>query len=421
MTRFSFVHASDLHLDSPFRGVSASDPTIGRQLHEATFGAFDRLVELCLERRVDFLLVAGDIYDGADRSLRAQLRFRDGVARLARHGIRVFAAHGNHDPLDGWSSAIRWPDGVSIFGADVQTVTVERNGETIATVSGISYPRRQEERNLARLFPGRAPHTDAGGPFRIGLLHTNCGGHPDHDPYAPCELGDLVERAIDYWALGHVHTARVLNEAPYVIYPGNSQGRHVREPGARGCMWVEVDGQRVTTEFVATDVVRWSPVEVDIGAADTLDALDTALHQALERAIADADGRALVCRVRLVGRGPLYRDLRQTDHVAQLRERLRTAFATRPRWAWVEAIDLDCQPEIDVAARRRGQDLGAEVLRAGDAWRDEQLRSHLWPAIEPLFGNPRLRNVLEEPSPDELRQLLTEAELLCLDRLDDAE
>jgi DNA repair exonuclease SbcCD nuclease subunit len=140
MTRFSFVHASDLHLDSPFAGVTATAPEVAERLRTATFDAFDNIVRLCIERRVDFLLVAGDVYDGADRSLRAQLRFRDGLLRLAEQGIRAFVAHGNHDALEGWSSAIEWPEGVRVFGEELASVPVERDGAPIALVSGISYP-----------------------------------------------------------------------------------------------------------------------------------------------------------------------------------------------------------------------------------------------------------------------------------------
>lgn len=422
MPPFSFVHAADLHLDSPFTGLTATTPDLARRLQSATFDAFDRIVSLCIERRARFLLVAGDVYDGADRSLRAQLRFRDGLARLASEGIGSFVAHGNHDALDGWSSAIEWPDGTTIFGAALSTVPVRHDGAPVATVSGISYPSRHEQRNLAELFPraerGMARHDL---PFRIGVLHTNCGGNLEHYAYAPCDVDDLLEGAVDYWALGHVHTHKVLHEAPHVMYPGNPQGRHFGESGPRGCLLVAVDGPRIATDFVPVDAVRWEVLDLDIAPLETIDALDTAILRAIEDAVEAADRRDLICRIRLVGRGPLYRDLRRTNHVEQLRDRAREMFAERSHMVWVDEIVLDCQPEIDVATRRRSQDLGGEILRAADEWRAGDLRAAIQPALEPLLSSRRLEKLLTDPDAAELERLLGEAELVCLDKLETGE
>src|SRR3990172_993244 len=149
MTPFSFIHAADLHLDSPFKGVIGEAPHIAEAVYSATFDAFESLINLCIEKQVNFLLIAGDVYDGRDRSLRAQLRFRDGLERLAERGISAFVVHGNHDPLKGWSNQIVWPSGVHVFGAEeVETVTFAMDGKPVAFISGISYMEAQETRNL---------------------------------------------------------------------------------------------------------------------------------------------------------------------------------------------------------------------------------------------------------------------------------
>ena len=142
MSNFSFIHAADLHLDSPFATLSPNNPDLAAMLRSGTFEAFDKVMQLCLEKRVDFLLVAGDIYDGADRSLRAQVKFRDGLKRLSEAGIRSFVVYGNHDPLDGWSSTLEWPPSVHLFGDHVETLEVKRNGSLLACIQGISYPKR---------------------------------------------------------------------------------------------------------------------------------------------------------------------------------------------------------------------------------------------------------------------------------------
>ena len=156
MSRFTFVHAADLHLASPFAGISSQSeayPLVAKRVREATGVAYRKLVDLCLERRVEFLVIAGDVYNGANRSVRAQLEFRDGLARLADAGIRSFVAHGNHDPLSGWSASLRWPEGVHVFGKDkVGSVAVTTDAGVLACVHGISFEKRQETRNLAKQF-----------------------------------------------------------------------------------------------------------------------------------------------------------------------------------------------------------------------------------------------------------------------------
>src|SRR3990170_6276133 len=267
MTAFRFVHTADLHLDSPFVGIQEVDDRVASELREATFRTFDRIVELCLERRADFLLVAGDIYDGRDRSLRAQLRLRDGLKPLSEAGIPSFIVHGNHDPLDSWAATLEWPDRVHIFGGkSVTAQAVERNGETISHVYGISYPTQEVRKNLARRY-----QRTEDGPFAIGLLHCNVGDDTGHEPYAPCSLADLVQPGMDYWALGHVHNHRILSgKEPMIVYPGNPLGRNPRELGARGCYVVEVDETgHPTAEFIAVDTIRWLWESVPIGELST--------------------------------------------------------------------------------------------------------------------------------------------------------
>jgi DNA repair exonuclease SbcCD nuclease subunit len=196
MKEFSFVHAGDLHLDSPFRGISARAPAVAGTIRSATFAAYESLVRLCLDESVLFLLIAGDVYDSADRSVRAQLAFRDGLKILAERGVQTFLVHGNHDPLDGWTSSVDWPEGVTVFGGEkVSTSIVTAGGAPAAAISGISYRRAVEHRNLASLF-----HAENTALFQIALMHANCGGNTRHEAYAPCRLSDLTGKGFDYRA-----------------------------------------------------------------------------------------------------------------------------------------------------------------------------------------------------------------------------
>ena len=101
MSGIRFIHAADLHLDSPFVGLKNVPEAILHKMKEAPFLAFRKLIEEAIARKVDFILLAGDLYDGENRSLRTQVRFRREMERLLEHGIQVYIIHGNHDHLGG--------------------------------------------------------------------------------------------------------------------------------------------------------------------------------------------------------------------------------------------------------------------------------------------------------------------------------
>ena len=416
MTILRFVHAADLHLDSPFRGIRSEAPAhVADALGRATFAAYRNIIDLCLQERVDALLVAGDIYDGADRSLRAQLRFVDGLAQLDEAGIRSFICHGNHDPLDGWEARLDLPEGCVRFGPEVEGFPVFPDEPERATVYGVSYPTREVRENLAPHFAGPGP----GQGFRIGLLHANVGGNRDHDSYAPCSVADLAETGLDYWALGHVHTRQTLREAgPTIVYPGNPQGRHPNEPGARGVYLVEVDDQGgILLEFRPMDLVRWETLSLDIGALETEQALLDAVNELAEEALADADGRCVVARLELVGRGHLHRDLRARDSVEAIREQLNEQYDGRGAWLWCEGIRLATAPPVDRELALQREDFVGDLVRlSGELRETNEDVTEFRQLLQPLYNRRDVRDLLRDfaPSDDELRDLLADAEAECL-------
>ncbi|MBM4273255.1 MAG: DNA repair exonuclease [Deltaproteobacteria bacterium] len=416
-TSFSFIHCADLHLDSPFEGLHAVAPFLGRLLRDATFRAFDNVIDLALDEKVDFIIVAGDVYDAADRSLRAQTRFRDALGRAAAAGISCFVAHGNHDPLSGWEAGLEMAAGVHRFGGDaVERFVVERRGEPLAAIYGISYPVGEVRENLVPHFPQTKESL-----FAIGVLHANLGGDATgHDNYAPCTLEDLLYAPLDYWALGHVHTRQILRPGrPCVVYPGNTQGRSIREPEARGCYLVRVaDDGHITPEFMATDVVRWHFQELDISGLSSLDELLAGLHRARDEARAASDGRGAVVRLHLTGRGDLHHDLRRVDPERDLAAVLREGEGDRPDFVFYESIVNRTRPALDLAQRRLVQDFVGDFLSAAEAIRQgdnpqETLR-------EVLMGRPESRAMLhqlEQLNEAGLLEILENAETLGLDLL----
>jgi len=414
MESFKFVHSADLHLDTPFSGISEIDDRIANRLRDATLQAFDNIVELCLQHKAAFLLVAGDIYDATDRSLRAQLRFRDGLARLSQAGISTFVVHGNHDPLASRIATIQWPREVQVFGGDqVTSIPVCRGDEVIAEVYGISYPSQDVRENLARNF-----RRQSGSPFAIGLLHCNVGQDTGHEPYAPCSLDDLRSAGMDYWALGHVHSHRVLSsESPTAVYPGNPQGRHPGELGPRGCYVVEVcaDG-RCLPQFVPVDAVRWSSQTVDVEGLEDDEAIIAAVRDTCNSVREQCQGRPAICRIGLTGRGTAHHSLIRPGFLQDLIDTVRETECRVDPFVWVDRIDVRTQAPLDIESLRMGQDFVGEFLRIAAESRDRaEFISRINSEISKLYDSRLGRSFLMRPSEDELRLCHEMAESQCLD------
>jgi DNA repair exonuclease SbcCD nuclease subunit len=415
---FSFVHAADLHLDSPFRGVTAESPAIAASLHSATFEVYNSLIDLCIEKQVQFLLIAGDIYDGADRSLRAQLRFRDGLQRLVDHNIQAFVVHGNHDPFKGRSRSIDWPEGVHVFSyRKVKSIPFKIGNSPVALISGISHENGNITTNLAKKFEFQDPDL-----FQIGLLHCNVGRDTGHEAYAPCELQDLIKTGLDYWALGHVHERKILHNDPYVVYPGNTQGRNIREQNERGCYLVQVDdNNRVTSlEFHELDKIRWFWGSLTIDGLDTLDQLENALSGCIEDLSKKAGSRPLICRISLTGQGPLFNELSRENALQELLEHTRESFEVKSPFVWVQDLIFECRPEIDLKKRREAKDFLGQVLRISQELSDtEEGRKRLVEeGLKELFKNRRASKHLQDITDSEISRMLKSAELLCFQMLE---
>lgn len=411
MSQLRFIHAADLHLDTPFRGLQEVNEAIAQRLSQATFTAFDHLIHRALREKVDFLLVAGDIYEQSERSLRAQLRFRDGLALLAQQGIPSYVVHGNHDPLDGWISRVEFPPEVTVFGSDrVTSVTYARDGVAVARIHGISYPTAKVSDDFGRGF-----QREGSEPFQIGLFHCNVGGDPNHAAYAPRSLKELEECRLDYWALGHVHERKVLSEwNPFVAYPGNLQGRHIREAGPRGALLVETEGSRVTDHrFLNLQDVRWEKVLIDIAGLESVDGLVERVQEELEARWEEAEGCSLVLRIHLTGRGPLHKEL--TRGLEALLERLRETPRPTERFLWVERLVDDSRPSLDWEGLAQAEDFVGSVLRLGEELREDPERLREW--VKELWTHRRAGRVLTAPSEQELLGMLQEAVEAVAERL----
>ncbi len=361
------------------------------------------MVSHTIEAKADFLVIAGDIYDSKDRSLRALVAFRKEMERLAERNIPVYIVHGNHDPLNGWGSGFQLPPNVITFGGNTDTEPFIRRGREAAQITGVSYTRERVTDNLASSFKPAG-----GAPYSIAILHANVGHQAGHADYAPATVGELTGAGFDYWALGHVHTRSVLAAEPaMVVYPGNTQGRNPRENGPRGCYQVDVDTYgRARLEFVDTSVARWAHIEVSIRGCASMDQLvDSMLEKSRQEASGFEGPTAVRCTIR--GDGPLHRDLRRDGMNDELREVLQSAVVA-------ESVRIATGPELDLDSLARTETMVSDFLKLTERSReDPELRQRLAESLTPLFR----RKDMPPPDDAKLRDWIERASALGVDLL----
>lgn len=350
-----FIHTADLHIDSPLRGLSRYQGAPLERLRGATRRALERLVDLAVEEKVDFVLIAGDLYDRDWQDFHTGLFVREQMVRLGRCGIRVFIVQGNHDAQSLMTRQIPWPDNVKVFSS--RTAETVRLDELGVAIHGHSFPNREVSEDLVPGYPAALP-----GCFNIGLLHTSLTGMDGHDTYAPTTLPKIKAKGYDYWALGHIHARQVVCEVPRVVFSGNLQGRHARETGAKGCELVTVDGAMVTARFMPLDVVRWHQVEIDLQPVAHLDDMPRQVAQALQAAVADAGEVLHAMRVLLTGETHLH--ALEASQPGTLAASVQAAAQDVPDAdIWIEQVKLQLRSPLDRARLGQGSDALGELVR----------------------------------------------------------
>jgi DNA repair exonuclease SbcCD nuclease subunit len=415
MRRLRFLHAADLHIDSPLRGLDARDGAPVERLRGATRQAFVALIDLALRRQVNLVILAGDLYDGDWTDFRTGLFVHAQLARLAAPGILVFVVRGNHDAESIITRQLPRQDHVHVFSSrSAQTRVLDALG---VAVHGRSFPDRAVTEDLVPGYP--AP---VAGCFNIGVLHTSLTGSPDHGTYAPTRLDRLIATGYDYLALGHIHARQVVREsAPRIVFPGNLQGRHAQEIGPKGCEIVTVeDGYITQTEFVALDVVRWHVLTLDCQGLQDIDALCDHFAAALELAIAADRDRLHVLRVRLQGDSRLHRV--EACQPGTLEAALHAALRQRDLAdVWIERVLMQLRSPLDRAAAAARPDAVGEVVRLVDQLALDGAALPGW-ALAALGSTPVLPADLADVRADRLtlddwRAVLADAEALVLAQL----
>lgn len=354
-----FIHCGDLHLGSPFRDIASIDERWQRIVGNATMRAFQKVVQIAIDKQVHAVLISGDVYTSADHNLTAQLDYVRLLHKLAQNDIQVFAVLGNHDPLDAWQAKIPFPPNVHVFNTEkVERMPLIVDGEEVAAVYGQSYAHQEQRDNLAWNFSRTsADH------YAIGLLHTQVGGP---STYAPCSLTDLKESGMDYWALGHVHAHQILCDKPYVVYAGNPQGLDCTETGPRGCYYVEVGPYGTTDiEFVDTSIVRWESVDIPIDSIESVSELREAVRFTKEK-IRHEVGKPTFLTVNFVGAGSMYHVINNPEATQYWIDSWREEEQGKYALVMVERLRNMARPKINLTERSKLPDTVGDYLNMSD-------------------------------------------------------
>jgi len=411
-----FIHAADIHLDSPLRGLGSYDDMPVDILRSASRAAFTRLVEEAIALEVDFMVIAGDLYDGDWKDHNTGIYFAAQMGRLRNAGIPVYLLHGNHDAESVMTRRLALPDNVHVFRSN-RPCTFVLDAHKVA-LHGQSFAQAAVTDNLAAAYPDPLP-----GHFNIGVLHTGLEGYAEHAHYAPCTLEQLQVRGYQYWALGHVHEFRVFPGAVPVVFPGNLQGRHIREQGPRGAVLVSCAEDAVESiERLEVDVLRWHALAVDAAGCVTWAEALTRLRGALEPVLREqAADRPCVLRLTLEGATELHGEL--VGRRAQLRADLLAIMAALAGGRlWLE--------KLQVATRlprrhREGAGIEADDLAAllAEAAADPVFQAEFREGLQPLLDRAPYELSGQVPVFDALRgegagALLSDAAAAVLGRLE---
>lgn len=409
------VHAADLHLDSPLRGLSSYEGAPLEAVRGATRRALGALVDLCVEEEAALLLIAGDLYDGDFRDYSTALYFLEQVARLKQVGTRVVWLRGNHDAANKMTRHLRSSEHVTeISFSAPESVVFEDLG---VAVHGQGYESRDTTENIALAYP--AP---LGGLLNFGLLHTALDGREGHAPYAPCTPAQLISKGYDYWALGHIHKREVVADEPFIVFPGNLQGRHIRETGAKGATLIEVTHGKIMSVLPrALDSVRWQVAEVDVSNVTHLsDAIEAAAGEMAK--LRDKVGdRVLATRVRFVGAAAVHGSLYKER--GRLLNELR-AHAVDQGEIYMERVEIATSGQLAAQALALRRDALGALFRDIDVLQsDPEAKAEFWDALVRPFSALSADLLKEEHfDPDEiLREArgLLEGELLEISAGDD--
>lgn len=391
---FKFIHCADLHLGRRFSGISKTDGDLGRRLADSAFGSFDRIVDLALSEKADLMVISGDVFDEENETVSTRFRFSKSLERL---GIPCFIALGNHDFKRSWEESIPYPDNVHVFQPAPERILMDIRGSPVE-ILGRSFPSKHTSENLAVSLDGSP------GVFSVAVVHCSLETASKDSDYAPCGLSDLLNRDVEYWALGHIHKRSEEHRFPHVVYPGNIQGMDPSESGEKGAYVVTVSNGKVArTDFVPTQGILWQDIRADISGKDL---------NGLISEIGSEARPGSVISLMIRGKGDLDRMLRlDLDSASDA--------ISSSTGCIVSSIVLATSPESDLGDLAGRNDLISGIVAAAD--RISGLgRDELLDAICSTKPSADIKHIFAGMSDEELRSIVYDAEMLLVERIEEA-
>lgn len=406
MGKIVFIHSADLHLDSPFSGLKNLPGFIIEQLRESSFRAFQKIIDAAITHRADFIVLAGDIYDLENRSLRTQVRFRREMERLNEHRIQVYMIHGNHDHLDGSWVHVNLPDNVHVFQAKPEVKQFRKQDGTKVNIYGYSYPKRHVSERIISQY---RKQDDAD--YHIGLLHGNLEGNSEHSPYAPFSANELALQDFTYWALGHIHKRQIVSEFPPAIYPGNIQGRNRKETGAKGCYLVTIDNGLTAYHFIETSPIVWDSVTINIEGDSGFDTILNDCRDHLEQI--RSDDQAFLLELVLDIENHDNPDIFTDDLVEGLLESLQEEENEEPAFVWPYRVRVE-NGLLNTMQGMSENPFLSELFSLAGGFEDMD------GALEVLYRHREARKFLEPLSEEESSELIGDSQRVIMQLFQDS-
>jgi exonuclease SbcD len=375
--KMKFIHCADVHLDTPLQGLAQYSGAPVHEIRNATRRAFEKVLNAAIAEKVDFLVIAGDLYDTGLKSFESALFFNKQMVNLKDAGIDVYLIYGNHDAASKLTKQLRPPGNVHILRAsEPQTIVNEHLG---IAIHGQSFATPEITEDLAANYPD--PFRDL---LNIGMLHTNLSGISDHANYAPCSLEELKNKGYQYWALGHVHNRQVLCADPYIVYPGNIQGRHGKEQGEKSSELVTVsDTGNISIERIFTSVVPWLQAEIDASDCESADDVYEKLRLQLETLFPASNERVSAVRVRIAGASDAHTELSRDPELVR-HQAISIANECGNGLLWLERVQVATLPRVNREGLLERDDPIGEIVRIVTALREEPSTIANWDAITDL-------------------------------------
>lgn len=399
----SFIHAADLHLDSPFQGIANIPKSIFKEIRHSTFTALDHLVLVAIKNKVDFILLVGDLFDNEKQSLKAQIRLRRAFKKLEEHGINVYLSYGNHDYINGNDFPVTYPNNVFIFPSEkVDRFIFQKNNENLAAIYGFSYENRAITENKTNEYT-----IVDNIPFNIATLHGSIKNNNEHDTYAPFQISDLLKEDFDYWALGHIHKRQVLRKKPPIVYPGNIQGRHRLETGVKGCYHVKLSTSNIQKKFIPLNTIQFNERKIDVTNCQEIHELESEIQKELQN---NKMNTPQLIDLKLTSENELLMKWNDDKHIEDIIELVNETFVHEKTWNYIFNYTVEVQQRKQEEHLYKGDHFLGELIR-----QFEDVPVHLF--LEDLYKHRQGRKYLTAIEDKEKSMIKDKAKQLLVNKL----